>query len=445
MLTATLVLADATLPEATTGEEYSYDFSSLLPGVSGLAWSAGAGVPSGLALYPNGMLSGVPTEPGGGSFAVLATKTGASGQKVYTIIVNGNSLDVVQLVAGTSHTCAVTPEGSAKCWGWNANGQLGDGTTTDRLTPTEVTGLSSGVSSISLGMGHTCAVTTAGAALCWGSNGMGQLGDGTTTAKYVPTAVSGLTSGVAAISASGGNFTCALTTGGAAKCWGNNGYGQLGDNTVNSRTVPTNVSGLSSGVASIGTGSGHTCAVTTAGTAKCWGWGGYGQVGDGTSTNRRVPTNVSGLSSGVTAISAGGHFSCAVTSGALTCWGRNIEGQLGDGTTTNRLVPTSVSGLSSGVATTDLGQYHSCAVTTAGAAKCWGQNGSGRIGDGTTTNALAPTDVSGLSSGVTSITAGAEHTCAISAAGTKCWGRGAAGRLGSGNTTDQLVPGYVIQ
>ncbi len=191
----------------------------------------------------------------------------------------------------------MTTGGGAFCWGWNSYGQLGDGTTTNRSTPVPVTGLSSGVVSLAAGSGHTCAVTTGGAARCWGWNSYGQLGDGTTTNRSTPVPVTGLPSGVASLAAGSGH-TCAVTTGGAAKCWGWNSYGQLGDGTTTNRSTPVPVTGLPPEVASLAAGSGHTCAVTTGGTAKCWGYNFNGQLGDRTTTNRSTPVPVTGLPSG---------------------------------------------------------------------------------------------------------------------------------------------------
>ncbi|MBK9232333.1 MAG: hypothetical protein IPO15_16155 [Anaerolineae bacterium] len=136
--------------------------------------------------------------------------------------------------AGADHTCAVTADGGVKCWGVNDRGQLGDGTTEQRGAPVDVSGLMSGVVAVSAGRGHTCALTTAGGVKCWGSNEFGQLGDGTGAAQLTPVDVVGLTAGVTAISA-GGEHTCALTTAGGPKCWGNNIHGQLGDGTTEER------------------------------------------------------------------------------------------------------------------------------------------------------------------------------------------------------------------
>ncbi len=408
-------------------------------------------------------------------------------------VVIGLSIAGAAIAAGQNHTCALTTSGGVLCWGNNGYGQLGDGTTTPRMTPTPVSGLSSGVTTISGGEQCTCALTTGGGVLCWGQNSYyGQLGDGTTTNRSTPTAVIGLSSGVAAVAAGSGH-TCAVTTGGGVVCWGANTYRQLGDGVTKTRTTPTPVSVLSSGIAAIAAGylhtyavttsgarvgwgynlngelgngtttirstpevlndvhvgvaaaaagHGHTCVLTTSGGVLCWGYNGAGQLGDGTTTNRLTPTAVSGLSSGVAAIAAGGDQTCALTSGGgVLCWGYNGAGQLGDGTTTNRSTPTAVIGLSSGVAAITSGYYHTCAVTTGGGVVCWGRNTDGQLGDGTTTDQLTPTAVSGLAGGVAAIAAGNQHTCALTTGGgVVCWGNNGSGRLGDGTQTSRTTP-----
>ena len=194
-----------------------------------------------------------------------------------------------KIAAGGNHTCALTSAGAVQCWGFNSNGQLGDGTTTNRLMPTAVSGLTSGVTAIAAGSSHTCALTSAGAVQCWGNNGDGQLGDNTITQRLVPTAVPSLTSGVTAIAA-GQLHTCALTSAGAVQCWGDNFYGQLGDNTFTQRLVPTAVSGLTSGVTAIAAGDSHTCALTSGGAVQCWGDNGFGQLAKKRSSVRAAPT-----------------------------------------------------------------------------------------------------------------------------------------------------------
>jgi alpha-tubulin suppressor-like RCC1 family protein len=300
-------------------------------------------------------------------------------------------------LAAGYQSCALTSAGGVKCWGYNFYGQLGDGTRfISRYSPVAVSGLSSGVVAIAAARLHTCALTSAGAIKCWGDNDDGGLGDGSRTTRLTPVAVTGLSSGVVAITA-GQGYSCALTSAGAVKCWGNNGGGQLGDGTRWDRLTPVAVSGLSSGVVAISASGGHTCALTSAGAVKCWGGNQYGELGDGTTTYRETPVAVSGLSSGVAAISAGPSHTCALTvAGAVKCWGWNHYGQLGDGTTTDRLIPVAVSGLSSGVAAIAAGGAHTCATTSAGAAKCWGGNYRGSLGDGTNTDRHTPTLIPGF-------------------------------------------------
>ncbi|MDQ3889199.1 MAG: RCC1 repeat-containing protein, partial [Actinomycetota bacterium] len=265
---------------------------------------------------------------------------------------------------------------------------------------------------IAAGHYHTCALTGAGGVKCWGSNYAGQLGDGSNEDSSVPVAVSGLASGVAAIAA-GGFHTCALTDAGGVKCWGWNGIGVLGDASTRDSTVPVAVSGLASGVVAIAAGRFHTCALTGAGAVKCWGSNGYGELGDGSNGDSTVPVAVSGLASGVVAIAAGDAHTCALTeAGGVKCWGPNDYGQLGNGSNTDSTVPVAVSGVASGVVAIAAGRYHTCALTGAGAVMCWGHNYYGQLGNRSNLNSNVPVAVSRLASGVVAIAAGAEHTCA---------------------------------
>ena len=364
--------------------------------------------------------------------------------------VSGLTGGVTAITAGAIHTCALTTAGGVKCWGANFSGQLGDGSTTNRSTPVNVSGLAGGMTAIAAGYSHACAMTTASGVKCWGFNGYGQLGDGSTTDRLTPVDVSGVASGVTAIAA-GDNHTCTLTTMGGVKCSGNNGNGQLGDGSTLSRLTPVDVSGLTSGVSAIAVGGLHTCALTTWGGVKCWGYNSFGQLGDGSTRDRLTPVDISGLTGGVTAITAGAIHTCALTTaGGVKCWGFNVNGQLGDGNSTNRLTPVTVggltSGLTSGVTAIAAGGFHTCALTPAGGVKCWGNNGEGQLGDGTRTNRSIPVDVSGLASGVTAIAAGTYHTCALTpAGGVKCWGYNVYGQLGDGSNTDPLTPVDVLR
>lgn len=191
---------------------------------------------------------------------------------------------------------------------------------------------------VSAGGDTTCAVVN-GAAFCWGYNADGQVGNGTASTSPVstPTQVQGLASGVQAISTSGGH-SCAIVNGGAF-CWGNNAYGQLGNGTGTGSSVPVPVTGLGSGVTAIATGDLHTCAVAS-GAVKCWGSGGYGQLGTGAAIfSSNVPVQVSGLTANATDVTVGKFQSCAIANGAASCWGRGDSGELGYGFTGNLVGP----------------------------------------------------------------------------------------------------------
>jgi alpha-tubulin suppressor-like RCC1 family protein len=273
----------------------------------------------------------------------------------------------------------------------------GTGSAGNRSTPLTVTVSPSGISdiaSVDAGDNHSCALRASGVAYCWGDNSFGQLGDGTTTNRLVPTPVAGSLTFISL--SAGGDYTCGVATGGAGYCWGYNGDGRLGDNTATQRLVPTAVVGGLT-FASVITGDFHSCALTSSGAAYCWGAGSY--IGDGTTTQRLAPTAVAGgLTFASINASAGPAntnvaYTCGVTpSGAAYCWGYNTFGALGDGTTTQRLVPNAVTGGLT-FAAVRAGGYHTCSVTTSGAAYCWGANGNGQLGDGTTTQRLVPMPV----------------------------------------------------
>jgi len=210
---------------------------------------------------------------------------------------------------------------------------------------------------------------------------MGELGDGTTNGSSIPVNVEGLTSGVVEVS-TGWSHTCGLLNTGGVKCWGEGTYGQLGNGTTNGSSIPVSVQGLSSRAVKISAEVDHTCAVLEAGGVKCWGWGGYGELGNGTTSSSSLPVDVAGLTSGVVGVSAGGDHSCALMStGVVKCWGYNNGGQLGDGTNTNALVPVNVAGLTTPVAKLSLGYDHTCALLTTGAVKCWGANNAYKSGN----------------------------------------------------------------
>lgn len=235
--------------------------------------------------------------------------------------------------------------------------------------------------------------------------------------------------------AAGNGFTCAVVDEGAW-CWGTNGFGQLGEPDAGFVTdVPTQVRGLTEGVTAITAGNNHACAVVD-GAAMCWGANGYDQIGSGSAGSTDVPTQVQGLTSGVTAISAGDSFTCAVVDGGARCWGRNGSGQLGiTATGTAISTPVQAEGLTSGVTAISAGSEHACAVVQ-GAATCWGANGDHQLGDadaGWTRH--EPSQVQGLASGVTAIDAGDSHSCAVVNGSARCWGDNDYGQLGITDST----------
>ena len=361
---------------------------------------------------------------------------GIGWQRLTPYAVSGLGSGIRAIAAGANYSCAITDAGGAKCWGQNQNGQLGDGSQFPRNVPTDVVGLSSGVSAIGLAGfyygAHTCALAGPNV-LCWGYNREGELGDGTSTLRTTPTAVTGL--GAAALAISTGAYrSCALLANGAAECWGNNFSGELGDATIWNRRSPVQVLGLAADAVALASGFEANCAFRVGGTVDCWGNNYYGALGIGADSFRATPVDVAGLTSQVVAIDKGGAFGCAIsTSGTVMCWGLNASGQLGDGTNLSHAQPVAVTGLGGTAVALATGGSHACALTTAGAVECWGANGSGQLGDGTSSSRAAPAEVLGLGAAVASITAGASHTCALSTLGViMCWGSDAYGQLGDG-------------
>ncbi len=347
------------------------------------------------------------------------------------------------VAAGGSHTCALTASGQAKCWGANTFGELGNGAAgglaTPNPTPLGVAGLTAGVEAIAAGANHTCALTGAPKVVCWGSNQYGQLGGGarSTQQAHAPAAVLGL--GKALAIAAGDGHTCAVTAAARVRCWGLNGNGQLGDGTTVARRAPVAVRGLA-GIRAIDAGGLHTCALSNAGAVYCWGFNQFGQLGDGTTIERRTPIRVSGLPSSIRQIATGGLHTCALTrAGTVECWGWNKTGQLGNGSTRTRRLPVAVRGLRN-VRAIAAGDSYTCALTSAGTVVCWGWNANGQLGDGTTRTRPTPVPVTGLR-GVTAIAAAASHTCALTTSGrVECWGSNSYGQLGDGTNHDRRRP-----
>ncbi len=344
---------------------------------------------------------------------------------------------------GDYHACVVTGLGGVKCWGDNSAGQLGTGNNDDASEPVDVPGLTSGVIAVSAGGNNTCALTVLGGVKCWGWGTLGELGNGSKVNSNVPVDVTGLTSGVKSISVGSYNTACALTIDGVVKCWGYNEDYEIGDGTNENRFEPVTVLGLPAGIKAVSAGGYHTCALTKNNGVMCWGDNGSGELGNGTHDNALSPNYVTGLTSGVKSINAGYGVTCALTtSGAVKCWGDNGYGYVGNGTSNvEELTPQNVL-LPSGKNTALSTNSNSCAIHKGGALYCWGINTTGELGNGTTdVSSNIPVIVAGLNSGVDQVSAGGYFSCAITGqGGVKCWGDNTYGELGNGTNVASNVP-----
>ena len=346
--------------------------------------------------------------------------------------------------AGGSHTCALTTTGDAYCWGSDIVGQLGDGDTAQELHPVPVAGSIHFARVMAGQLIHTCGVAADSLDYCWGSNQYGQLGDSIKIQWHTPSPVRA-PDGVHLHGLSvGSSHTCAIGDADAAYCWGYDGLGQLGDGdgTFADQSVPTAVSGGLTW-ATVSAGTYHTCGITTGGAAYCWGQNFFAELGTGDSTGSITPVAVSG-SVQFASIGEGQNHTCALTAtGAAYCWGFNGAGELGTGDSTVRVTPAPVAG---GLTFTMLseGWDHTCGLTSGGAAYCWGDNPAGQLGDSTKTGRPRPTRVVGRITFV-QISSGNAHTCGVTAAGAVyCWGDNSAGQLGDGTTTQRSVPVRVV-
>ena len=340
------------------------------------------------------------------------------------------------VATGEYLACGLTTTGGVKCWGDNSVGTLGNNSMRNSAVPVDVVGLDSGVTSLSL-FYHACAVS-AGGAVCWGHGEYGQLGDNSTDNSPVPITVLGLGANIAAVSTDDG-IGCALSTAGGVKCWGDGPNNSDGDGTGMATLVPTAVSGLGSGVAAIFS----TCAVTTSGALECWGDNWAGEYGNGNTTQSLVPVGVFGLTAGVSSACVNdGNICVLLANGTVECAGVNSEGELGNGSFVDSTVPVAVSGITDAtMLSCGAGGSTACVVTAGGGVKCWGDNSRGQLGNGTTTNSATPVDVTGLTSGALNVSTGWYNSCAVTTShGLKCWGDNSAGQLGNNTTINSLVP-----
>ncbi len=373
---------------------------------------------------------------------------GSSATESFVPVVVKNLSGAVEVDAGGAHTCALTTSGGMFCWGANAGGQLGDGTTVQKNAPVPVVALQglSYVTDLTRSDTHSCARLSDGTMRCWGNNATGQCGEAASPATSEMVVISGIASVLE--THVGGSHTCALLSGGALRCWGKNTSGQLGNGSTNAGTHVPQAVGLQSFARSVTLGANHSCGIQTDGTLYCWGDNSSGQLGISGGGSAASPTLVGGVS-GALKVAAGDEHTCAITAAGtnkVSCWGKNDQNQLGTGLSGNQTTPKAVVGLTGSVKLIAAGAKHTCAVYANGKLACWGDNAFGQLGDGTKTDRATPKTVPGLAD-VVSIEAGASHTCAVLSNGTtRCWGDNSFGELGNGtsspSTSPKTVPGF---
>jgi alpha-tubulin suppressor-like RCC1 family protein len=332
-------------------------------------------------------------------------------------------------------------------WGSSSNGKLGDNTTTDKSSPVTVVGGITTWSRISAGGAHSLAVTSAGIAYAWGSNGTGRLGDDTTTARSSPVTVVGGITNWSLLSA-GDQHSLGLTSTGIAYAWGYNSYGRLGDNTTVNKSSPVTIVGGITNWSQLSAGFSHSLGITSTGIAYAWGYNSYGRLGDNTTSTRSSPVTVVGGITTWSRASAGLFHSLGLTStGIAYAWGYGGAGMLGDNTNVSRSSPVTVVGGITTWSQASAGGAHSLAVTSTGIAYAWGTNTGGRLGDGTIVVRSSPVTVVG---GITtwsqvSTGAAAVHSLGLTSTGIAyAWGTNTNGRLGDNTTTARSSPVTIV-
>jgi alpha-tubulin suppressor-like RCC1 family protein len=428
----------------------------------------------------------------------------AVGATAPCLVANNNVLYGVSKTFGSSlsnSAYAVESDGTVLAWGSNSNGQIGDGTTTQRTTPEQVSGLGPGSGAVDIAAGdlHCLVLKSDGTALSWGNNGSGQLGNGTIFASTTPVQTFGLGSGSGVIAlTSRGQTTLALRSDGSVLAWGRNANGQLGNGTMDNKNTPIQVvcragdvpgstfcssAGYLRGVTAVAAGNGHSLALLNDGTVLAWGANGNGQLGDGTMMQRNFPVNVCAAGAtppcsvvngnilhDVSGIAGGGTSSFAPTStGAVLAWGNNANGFLGDGTQTQKIIPVNVhcragdalgtlfcsnTGFLQGVSAITAGVNSPFALMNDGTVLAWGLNLVNQLGDGTIINRNTPINVCSVGAsapcsiangnvlqGISSVTGTGWGGLALSSDGSLlAWGANNGGSLGDGTVTNRSAP-----
>ncbi len=384
-----------------------------------------------------------PTGNGDGSGSGSGTSGGGPGGSPNPVVAAKSCNLAITMEVGVDETCLVNGDGRAYCWGVNTFGQLGIGSTTDTTTPTELTGGYSDWVQIRADGKHTCGLrsnATDNSLYCWGSNDYGELGNGATgTGATSPTLVSGGFKDWVKIDVDS-THSCALRSNGRLYCWGENATGKLGIGNNVDRNVPVEVSGSYSNWENFTTGSRHSCGIR-AGRIYCWGGNGYGQLGIGTTTDSNTPVEVNGGFSDWAQVVSDHQSTYALRAGRAYSWGNGLKGALGNGGTTDVLAPAEISGSYTDWTYLTPGVEAGCGIRNGGRAYCWGRNDSGQLGDGTMTNRLVPTEITGGYNDYNSIAITRTHGCASRESKTtyQCWGSNAYGQLGNGTTTDSLT------
>lgn len=337
-----------------------------------------------LVLQPNGQIYG----SGANSNGQLGTGVTNAYPEYFPVQMRGvvNSSD---LCAGKYHSCIVDSN-RAECVGANSGNLLGDGTAEDKFSLTQVSGLDAQVAQVFCGERASCAVLSSGAARCWGGNQFGGLGDGTNTGAPVPVEVTGFEHGGAASIGIGSRHSCFLSVLGKVTCSGYNWYGQLGDNTIRNTYVPTMVGGiaLSTTFVSVSCGASHSCAVTAAGTVYCWGWNAAGQLGVNSLFDHMLPRQVSRVPSGASSVWAVASSTFVLMKdGRVVAFGSNDHAQLGDGTEQQAVVPVPFAPGATHITEVRGGARLTCVLFPFGAVQCLGNNQGGGMGVGPDTPA----------------------------------------------------------